>query len=66
MKFMSPPIASVPLLHISDGKLHVPCHDEIALSASYHDRTDTGPFSLKATKVRCAADCVSFYFYFFS
>lgn len=62
MKFMSPSITSVPLLHISDGKLHAPCHDEIALPASCHDRTDSGPFALKATKLRCAADVYPFIF----
>lgn len=64
MKCMSPLITSVFLLHISDDKLYGSCHDEIALSASCHDKTDNGPIFTGSYKVKvCSRLCILLFYF---
>lgn len=52
VKFVSPPITSVLLPRITDDKLSVSCHDEVALSTSCHDRTDNYPIFTGSYKAK--------------
>jgi len=65
LKFMSPPITSVLLVHMSDDKLSVSCPDEVALSTSCHDKTDNYPIFTESCKAKVCNRVYPFIFYFF-